>query len=107
MNLQYIADSLGFDLEDVEMLMEMFLENANQSLEELNIAIQSDDYAGMKNASHAIKGSSANLMLDDITSIASKIEESAKKESAANYMELSTILKERLKTLEEIKEPIC
>jgi HPt (histidine-containing phosphotransfer) domain-containing protein len=107
MNLQYIADSLGFELEDVVMLMDMFLENAKQSLEDLNKAIDTGDHAGIKNASHAIKGSSANLMLEDITSIASDIEELAKKESDANYLELSNILKQRISTLEEIKEPIC
>jgi HPt (histidine-containing phosphotransfer) domain-containing protein len=107
MNLQYIADSLGFDLEDVTMLMDMFLENANQSLEDLNKAIETKNFLEIKNASHAIKGSSANLMLDNITSISSQIEESAKKESDINYKKLSIELKNRLKTLEEMKEPIC
>ena len=107
MNLQYIADSLGFDLEDVTMLIDMFLENANQSLEDLNKAIETKNFLEIKNASHAIKGSSANLMLDNITSISSQIEESAKKESDINYKKLSIELKNRLKTLEEMKEPIC
>jgi len=107
MNLEYIAESLGFDLEDVQMLMDMFLQNANQSLEELNQAVETGNYEDIKNASHAIKGSSANLMLNDITAIASEIEELAKSESDANYKELSMNLKNKLKILEELKEPIC
>jgi len=106
-DLQNIADNLGFELDDVQMLMEMFLENANQSLEELNRAIEAKDFFEIKNASHAIKGSSANLMLEDITSISSTIEELAQKKSDANYKKLSFELKNRLSTLEEMKVSIC
>ena len=40
LDLQKIADELDFDLEDVEMLLEVFLEGANDSMNELKSAIE-------------------------------------------------------------------
>jgi HPt (histidine-containing phosphotransfer) domain-containing protein len=104
MDLQLIADHLEFDIEDVQMLVDMFLENAYQSLDDLNQAIQDSNYDGIKNASHAIKGSSANLLLEDITTLASKIEEFAKNRSNIDYEKLVKELKYRVVSLEEKRE---
>ncbi len=40
MNLELIAKKLDFDLEDVEMLFEVFLESTKGSLESLKNAIE-------------------------------------------------------------------
>lgn len=104
MNLQQIADILEFDLEDVMMLMDMFLDNAQQSLDEAEEAIEANSYEDIKNIAHAIKGSASNLMLDSITNAALEIEQLAKSESEVDYRSLFSHLQSELTHIEELKE---
>jgi HPt (histidine-containing phosphotransfer) domain-containing protein len=73
-NLQQIADNLGFELSDIEMLINMFIEASNDSLDQMQTAIQSNNFDDIVAAAHAIKGSAANIMLEDITNLAKDIE---------------------------------
>ncbi len=86
-NLQEIADELGFDLEDVEMLMEVFLESAKDNLQELKIAVDTNDMKSIFASAHAIKGSAANLTLNEISTIANEMEHNAREEKDMNYKE--------------------
>lgn len=86
-DLQKIADELDFDLEDIEMLIEVFLESAEESLVLLKTAIQNNDLEEIFKSSHAIKGSSANLILTDISNIAKEIEKEARDGNNINYIE--------------------
>ena len=103
MNLQQIADTLEFDLEDVEMLMDMFLSDAKESLHSVESTIESNDFEQMKNIAHSIKGSASNLMLEEIREIALQIEESAKTETLSDYKSLFTKLEDALDSIEDIK----
>ena len=85
-DLQKIADELDFDLEDVEMLMEVFIESAEESLVSLKKAIDIVDYENIFMSAHSIKGSSANLMLNDISTLAKEIEFSAHKLIDIDYV---------------------
>jgi len=85
-DLQAIADKLEFDLGDVEMLIGMFVEASNDSLTQMKIAIESNDYEAIAASAHAIKGSASNVMLNDITNIAETIEHSANETSNIDYM---------------------
>ena len=96
-DLQKIADELDFDLEDVEMLIEVFLEGANESLENLKNAIASNDLEQIFQSAHALKGSSANLTLINISNLAKEIEHEAKEGNSINY----TIKYQELKSLIE------
>jgi len=84
-DLQKIADELEFDLEDVEMLLEVFIESADESLELLQNGIQNNDYDTIFKAAHAIKGSAANLTLDDISQVAKTLESEARNSTDFNY----------------------
>ncbi len=99
-DLQKIADELDFDLEDVEMLLEVFTESANESLESLKTAIDDNNFEGIFHAAHAIKGSSANLTLMDISNIAKEIELEARADNSINYLEKYNNLKVLLDNLE-------
>ncbi len=103
MNMQHIADILEFDLEDVEMLVDMFLTDAKASLENVESLIASNDFEQMKNISHGIKGSASNLMLEEIREVAVEIEDLAKTKTSANYHALFEKLEHELKTIEAIK----
>ena len=103
MKLQQIADLLEFNIEDVEILMDIFLNDANASLEQVQSSIESNDFEQIKNTAHGIKGSALNLMLEEIARIALQIEQLAKTESSADYHTLFKKLKLELSSIEEIK----
>jgi len=84
-DLQKIADHLDFDLEDVVMLIEVFKEGAIESLKTMEKAIESNDLDTVYKSAHSIKGSSANLTLNDISNIAKDIEINAKEAKEFNY----------------------
>lgn len=84
-DLQSIADSLEFDLEDIEMLIEAFLEGAEESLVEIESAIEKNDFVEIAKAAHGIKGSALNLTLEDIAEVAKEIELAGKEEATIDY----------------------
>jgi len=94
-NLQAIADELEFDLEDVEMLYEVFLADATESLKALKSAVANSDYEAIFTNAHAIKGSAGNILLRDIQQAAQAMEEPARAGVDAPYQELY----EKLSTL--------
>lgn len=83
--LQKIADKLEFDLEDVEMLVEVFIESAEESLKVLKNAIDSSDYNNIFQSAHAIKGSAGNLTLHEIEDLAKTIEHEARESNEIDY----------------------
>lgn len=103
LDLQLLAEKLEFDLEDVQMLLNMFLENANESMITLESAMRENNFVNIKNSSHAIKGSASNLMLEDITKLSSKMEELAKNSTDADYQSLFVGIKSELKILEKME----
>ena len=99
-DLQKIADELDFDLDDVEMLMDIFLEGAQESLEKLETAIDTNDLEQIFQSAHAIKGSSANLTLMDISDLAKVIESESRAGNDMNYLEKFEILKEMISNIQ-------
>jgi HPt (histidine-containing phosphotransfer) domain-containing protein len=106
MNLQLLADTLEFDLEDVQMLMDMFISDSIESLQGIEVTINSNDFQQMKNIAHGIKGSASNLMLDDISNIALEIEQLAKINQDADYKSLFQKLKIELTSLQNTEVSI-
>lgn len=73
-DLQSMADELEFELEDMVMLIDVFLESSKMELEKLNAALEKNDLDLIYRSAHAIKGSAANLLLKDIAKQAKEIE---------------------------------
>ena len=96
-----IADELDFEIADVMMLIDMYLESAQDSIENIKIAIESNDLETIKNEAHAIKGSSANLKLDDIKVLAKEIELSATENQDIDYQSVISKLYEKIELLKE------
>ncbi len=103
LDLELLAAKLEFDLEDVRMLLNMFLENANKSMITLENAVIENNFNEIKNSSHAIKGSASNLMLEDITTLSSKMEELAISSKDADYNSLFMGIKYELEVLEKME----
>lgn len=99
LDLQQIADELEFDLEDVEMLLEVFLEGAFESLDALKNALDQNDLDGVFRAAHSIKGSAANLTLNDISELAKEIELNAREGASFNYKQKYEELEQLIKSI--------
>ncbi len=99
LDLQKIADELEFELSDVEMLVTVFIETAEESLDAMQTAIVNNDYACIYKTAHSIKGSAANLLLVDISSLAKTLECEASNSKQINYEELFLKLSDEIKRL--------
>lgn len=84
-DLNKIALELDFDLEDVEMLMDVFLETANENLNKMEIAIENNNLDDIYKSAHSIKGSSGTLTLNNIYEISAFIEDSARSSIKIDY----------------------
>ena len=84
-DLQKIADELDFDLEDITLILEVFLEGAKENLNLLKNAIERDDLEAIFKAAHGIKGGAANLTLNKIVEISKYIESSARNSEYIDY----------------------
>ncbi len=102
-DIEQLALELDFDVEDVEILIELFTENAQVSLANIEEAIETNDITTIKNEAHAIKGSAANLLLVDIQDIAREIENAAMQNSPINYLSHFSKLEEKIERLCEVQ----
>jgi len=98
-DLNSIASQLGFELEDIQMLVEMFIDSSKQSLQEMESALTNNDLKQLSAHAHSIKGSAANLTLEEISDIALSIEESANNQSDFDYQEAVSKLKKLIEDL--------
>lgn len=90
----HIASILGIPEKHIPMLVGAFLEEAGTIFENLFIAIDSNDMAGISLHAHSIKGSAANLRLEEIAELAKDIEIASKSgESDFDYSGSATRLK--------------
>ncbi len=102
-NLEALAKELDFDIEDMEILLSLFVENAQVSLANMEEAIERSDIQVIADEAHAIKGSAANLMLADIQDIAREMENAARANQKINYLSLFGPLEEKIELLSEVQ----
>jgi len=69
-----LADKLELNLDDYIIILKTFIKNSNERIKLLNLALKEQNYDQAKKTVHSIKGSAANLALDTISQIASKLE---------------------------------
>jgi len=101
-DIERLATELDFDIEDVYVLVELFVENAQVSLANIEEAIEGNDIQTIQNEAHAIKGSAANLLLVDIQSMARDMETAALENRKINYLSLFTQIEESIEALNEV-----
>lgn len=100
-DVQKIADELDFDFSDVEMLLEVFIQTAEETLISLNKAIVENDFENIFMLSHSIKGSASNLLLEDIVELAKILEFESNEKNKINYNEVFIKLSNELKKLKK------
>ena len=98
MNLQVLAEESGLEIDDVELLLEVFKASVTDSLGKLKEAVASSDSDQIRFALHKIAGSSASLLgLGEINIIAKAGEEALREskpcDAAAIAARVEAILK--------------
>lgn len=78
MDVKGLADNLGLEEEEYLELLELFLETTESNLEKLRVGIDRGNTEEVVASSHSIKGSSANLGLEEISEAAKGVEEKAR-----------------------------
>ncbi|HIP46895.1 MAG TPA: Hpt domain-containing protein [Campylobacterales bacterium] len=102
-DIRALAEALEFDIEDVKILLELFVENAQVSLANIEDAIETNDIQAIQNEAHAIKGSASNLMLADIQDMARDMENAARENRKINYLSLYSQIEEKIEILSEVQ----
>ena len=69
-----IASALGISEAHIPLLVGSFLDESKTILESLSLGIQAKDFGEITLHGHSIKGSAANLRLNDIAELAKSIE---------------------------------
>jgi len=98
-DLQKIAHELDFDIEDVEMLVDVFKETAQESLVKMKEAIKNNNFEDIFTSAHSIKGGAANITLNEISSLAEDIELNARAKNSIDYLEKYNKLENMLSNL--------
>ena len=102
-NIDEMAQKMDIDKEDVEMLMGMFMETANENMQALYQAIISKNFDAIRSSAHSMKGSAANLHLDNIYHLAKEIENAATFQKEVDYPFLYNQLGQKLYELADNK----
>jgi HPt (histidine-containing phosphotransfer) domain-containing protein len=100
-NLQKLADTFGFELDEVEMVIETFLQTSKKNLNDIKEAIENNDKEKLSQAAHSLKGSSSTLQLTEIAELAKEIEFSAKNNENIDYQNQYEQLKELINNIKE------
>jgi len=77
-HVQLISDELGLPINKIEKLLDVYFQEIPKLLNELKIAIDTDDYQQILISAHTIKGASASYIFEDSAEIAFAIEKAAK-----------------------------
>lgn len=89
-NKYVIQDLLGFEIEIVENLIELFFNDIDDKLNDIDVAIRDNSRISLYNATHYLKGSSMNLGFEQAVEFLEKLELIAKNNRSVN-VDLSTL----------------
>lgn len=103
MTIESLAEKKGFDAEDIEALLEIFLSNIENTMQEMENAIKNNELEILFTSSHSIKGSSGNIGLDEIFKVSGLIESNARANNEYDYKSEFDKLKILIEKTKEIK----
>lgn len=90
---QNIAENLGIDEDNAKMLLDNFYANWNDYETRLNMAVEQNDIEEIRSVSHAIKGASGSVCLEDVQKLSERIEQHAAIGETVDYHTLIAELK--------------
>jgi len=99
MELEKIAEKLGLDVEDIQELLELYVETTTTDLNDLKGAIEANNMELAHAKAHSIKGASGNLGLDEMFELAKEIDDRARENSPDGLDNMVHVLKKNLTAL--------
>jgi len=100
LNHEEMAASIGLKVKHMPMLIASFLEESTPILETLSAQVSANDYTGIRSSMHAIKGSSANLRLSELSEMAKEVEHAAEASNGSfDYSAYLEAMKKALNTI--------
>ena len=83
-----LAENLRVDSEDLKEILSLFFSTIPKQIEEMKVAIEREDFRALHATSHTLKGTSANLLYDNISKTAAEIEAMCLKKATKGYTPL-------------------
>jgi HPt (histidine-containing phosphotransfer) domain-containing protein len=105
MDLARMAEKLGLDKEECAEIVALFIETTLSDLDILEAAIQTRDFALAVQSSHSIKGASANLGFDEISSVAKGVEMDARQSSLEGAKEAAVLIRDHVGSIKGSCKP--
>ena len=99
MKIQNIAEKLGLDVEDVNELLELYIETTSSDLEGLKAALDAGDQEKIHENAHSIKGASGNLGFTELYEAAKAIDDLARVNTLDGLEEMVEEFSEKYKKL--------
>jgi signal transduction histidine kinase/CheY-like chemotaxis protein/HPt (histidine-containing phosphotransfer) domain-containing protein len=87
-DINELAIAMDYDVEDVQIMVNMFLNRIDGQLQVLKDASNSLDHDALFSTAHAIKGSSGNLKLHTVYHLSGEIESAARDKRPINYHDM-------------------
>ena len=101
LDIQVLSEELMLSLDQVNMLIKLFINKMETMLEELKISIENKDYKQISLIAHSIKGSSANFRIEFLQNTANEVEIRAKeKDGEYNYNNAYIMMAEFMNAIE-------
>lgn len=97
-----VSKAVGLEPETVLALVNEFFQTSGERIERLRNSLKSNEYGEMQNLAHRLKGVTANLRLESLTSVASRLYEAA---ASRDHGACHKLLKELIKALKSTKIP--
>ncbi len=85
MDFKDLASNLGFDEEDFNELLHVFLMTSFSDIEKISIGLKEESREKIAQAAHSIKGAASNLGLDDIALTSKDMEMTAKDANVTDF----------------------
>ena len=85
LDLDALANRRGYDKEDIEMMLGIFLKKVDAQLKTIAKAVQEKDYETIFIIAHALRGSLLNIGFDEISEVAKTLELGAKGSQDIQY----------------------
>jgi HPt (histidine-containing phosphotransfer) domain-containing protein len=96
MNFKELAENFGLEKDELQEIVELFLETSASDLHKLRSAIDQGDTQQMVEAAHSIKGASGNLGFMAIFEVAKEVEMKAREKNLYEANEAVVNIKEEL-----------
>lgn len=77
-----IAEKLHFTIENTHKLLEIFYESSSNIVNHLEESFEENDYDKIYRYAHSLKGSSSNLLFNEVANICKEIENSAQEQNS-------------------------